>query len=1010
MADHSTYHALGQPGAPDEDLSRQQSATQPYAQSAPPPPGYQHPGAPYGGAPLNAPSPYGAPQQSSFAGHPEAGYSAGTGAAEGDAMGGLTAQMGGLGITTDAGARGHKKKHRHAYHDIGGSAAGGPAPQAFNNFPQQSGAPGSSQFLNTGLNQPVSRPVSPAAAPQAVNPATGASPQPGFQGAGTGSVHTQGKIDPEQIPSVPRSRDIPAQYYFNHVYPTMERHIPPPAAIPFVAHDQGNSSPKYARLTLNNIPSTSDFLNSTGLPLGLVIQPLARLDPGEQPIPVIDFGESGPPRCRRCRTYINPFMVFRAGGNKFVCNMCTFPNEVPPEYYAPVDPSGARVDRMQRPELLMGTVEFVVPKEYWAKEPVGLRWLFLIDVSQESVKRGFLEGVCEGIMSALYGGKDETPEENDGETTSRTLPEGSKVGIITFDKEVHFYNLSPQLNHAQMMVMTDLEEPFVPLNDGLFVDPYESKAVITSLLTQLPTIFSHVKNPEPALLPTINAALSALQFTGGKIVCALASLPTWGPGRLFMRDNGKGLGADGEKKLFTSENPEWRKTATKLAESGVGIDFFIASPGGAYMDVATIGYTAAVSGGETFFYPNFHAPRDILKLSKEIAHTVNRETGYQALMKVRCSNGLQVSSYHGNFLQHTFGADLEIGTIDADKAIGVLFSYDGKLDTKLDAHFQAALLYTTASGQRRVRCINIVAAVNDGGLETMKFIDQDAVVAIIAKEAASKAADKPLKDIRASITEKTIDIFSGYRKNFSGSHPPGQLVLPENLKEFSMYMLGLIKSRAFKGGVETSDRRVHDLRMLRSMGCTELSLYLYPRIIPIHNMNPEDGFPNEQGQLQVPPTLRASFSKIEEGGAYLVDNGQICLLWLHAQVSPNLLEDLFGPGKTSLQSLDPSTSSIPVLETHLNAQVRNLLQYLATVRGSKAVTIQLARQGIDGAEYEFARLLVEDRNNEAQSYVDWLVHIHRQINLDLAGHRKREDGSSGEGALSSLAGIRPPYW
>lgn len=141
-----------------------------------------------------------------------------------------------------------------------------------------------------------------------------------------------------------------------------------------------------------------------------------------------------------------------------------------------------------------------------------------------------------------------------------------------------------------------------------------------------------------------------------------------------------------------------------------------------------------MSGGEIYFYPNFHAPRDVLKLSRELAHTVNRETGYQALMKVRCSNGLQVAAYHGNFLQHTFGADLEIGAIDADKAFGVLFTYDGKLDVKLDAHFQAALLYTTASGQRRVRCINIVAAVNDGGLETMRFVDQDAVVAIIAKE------------------------------------------------------------------------------------------------------------------------------------------------------------------------------------------------------------------------------------------------------------------------------------
>jgi protein transport protein SEC24 len=123
-----------------------------------------------------------------------------------------------------------------------------------------------------------------------------------------------------------------------------------------------------------------------------------------------------------------------------------------------------------------------------------------------------------------------------------------------------------------------------------------------------------------------------------------------------------------------------------------------------------------------------------LKLSREFAHAITRETGFQAMMKVRCSNGLQVSAYHGNFIQHALGADLEIGTIDADKAIGVIFSYDGKLDPKLDAHFQAALLYTTADGQRRVRCINVVAAVNEGGLETMKFVDQDAVVSIIAKE------------------------------------------------------------------------------------------------------------------------------------------------------------------------------------------------------------------------------------------------------------------------------------
>lgn len=441
MAYHEMHHPYGQGGMPAQD---------PYdpnriAYNAPPsqfppagPPGTAppQPGAFYGSPAPNqqSPSAYGSPQQPNLAQSPQFAYDAGSSAAMGAPadpnMAGLASQMGGLGIAGDGGARTHRKKHRHAFHDISGGDAA--PPQPYSAAPQ--GAP--AQFMNPGLGQ-MPQQMPPAVGPQQPSPA--GIPQPSFPGTSSGTVPTQGKVDPEQIPSIPRSRDIPAQYYFSHVFPTMERHIPPPAAIPFVAHDQGNSSPKYARLTLNNIPSTSDFLSSTALPLGMTLQPLARPDPGEQPIPVLDFGDMGPPRCRRCRAYINPFMSFRAGGNKFVCNMCTFPNDVPPEYFAPVEMTGARVDRLQRPELMMGTVEFLVPKEYWNKEPVGLQWLFLIDVSQESVTRGFLRGVCRGIMDALYGTGDEEPED---ESTPRKIPEGSKIGIVTFDREVHFYNLN----------------------------------------------------------------------------------------------------------------------------------------------------------------------------------------------------------------------------------------------------------------------------------------------------------------------------------------------------------------------------------------------------------------------------------------------------------------------------------------------------------------------------------------------------------------------------------------
>ncbi|KAI8627108.1 Sec23/Sec24 trunk domain-containing protein [Xylariaceae sp. FL1651] len=1015
MSEYSMYHALGQ--------GEQLDPNDPNRTSQPAPPQFQPPVAQQSYQQYGSPAPQG--QQYYGSPPPPIGGASPAGAAgfappATDGMG-LAAQMAGMSLDGQHTAR-RKKKDRHAFHTVEAPVG---SSQPYNGIPP-AGTP-TTAFLNADPSvstggQFISQPMSPNQFPAPVNaPYNPASPAtPAEFAARNGQTQAPalipasggGGVSPDEIPSVPVSRDIPQQYYLSNVYPTFERHVPPPATISFVAYDQGNSSPKFTRLTMNNIPANAESLNSTGLPLGLVLQPLAPLQAGEMEIPVLDFGDQGPPRCSRCRAYINPFMMFRSGGSKFVCNLCTYPNDTPSEYFCATTPQGVRVDRDQRPELTRGTVEFTVPKEYWTKEPTGLNWLFVIDVTQEAFNKGFLEAFCEGILSALYAPDGGENTEESGEP-KRQIPPGAKVGFVTYDKDVHFYNCNPALEQAQMMIMPDIEDPFVPLSEGLFVDPYESKAIITSLLTRLPTLFADIKNPEPALLPALGSCLAALEKTGGKMVCSLAALPTWGPGRLFMRDDGKYPGGEIDKKLYTTEHPAWRKIAEKMVTAGVGIDFFLAAPSGGYLDVATIGHVSSTTGGETFYYPNFVAGRDNAKLSQEIKHTVTRETGYQALMKVRCSNGLQISAYHGNFIQHTFGADLEIGVIDEDKAIGVTFGYDGKLDSKLDAHFQSALLYTTASGQRRVRCCNVIASVSDNARECMKFIDQDAVYTIIAKEAASKlsSSSSTLKDIRLSLTEKTIDILAGYRKNFSSqSHPPGQLVMPEKLKEFSMYMLGLIKCRALKGGNETSDRRVHELRMIRSMGSSELSLYLYPRMIPIHNLNPEDGFTDEKtGHLKMPPAIRTSFSRVEPGGVYLVDNGQQCLLWFHSQTSPNLLVDLFGEGKDSLSSLDPYSSSLPVLETLLNAQVRNIIEFLKSLRGSKALTIQLARQGIDGAEYEFARMLIEDRNNEAQSYVDWLVHIHKGVQLELAGQRRKEvdEGSS---IASSFTGLRPNYW
>lgn len=169
------------------------------------------------------------------------------------------------------------------------------------------------------------------------------------------------------------------------------------------------------------------------------------------------------------------------------------------------------------------------------------------------------------------------------------IPPGAKVGVVTFDREMHFYNLSPKLATPQMLVMPDLEEPFLPFTEGLFVDPQESMTAIKSLLTSLPNMFREIRHPDPALLPTLNSAVAALTATGGKIVCSLGSLPTFGPGRLFMRDDGNVHNTDAERKLLKTEHPGFTAVAKKMVENGIGCDFFLAAPSGGYLDIATIG-------------------------------------------------------------------------------------------------------------------------------------------------------------------------------------------------------------------------------------------------------------------------------------------------------------------------------------------------------------------------------------------------------------------------------------
>ncbi|KAF8951794.1 COPII coat Sec23p-Sfb3p heterodimer component, partial [Entomortierella lignicola] len=73
---------------------------------------------------------------------------------------------------------------------------------------------------------------------------------------------------------------------------------------------------------------------------------------------------------------------------------------------------------------------------------------------------------------------------------------------------------------------------------------------------------------------------------------------------------------------------------------------------------------------------------------------------------------------------------------------------------------------------------------------------------------------------------------------------------------------------------------------------------------------------------------------------------------------------------------------LPELNSITSNQLRLIRTYMQSQRG-RYLDLIIVRQGKDQAELEMSNLLVEDKNNEAMSYVDYLPTIHRMIQTEV---------------------------
>ncbi|KAI3787781.1 hypothetical protein L2E82_00206 [Cichorium intybus] len=637
-----------------------------------------------------------------------------------------------------------------------------------------------------------------------------------------------------------------------------------------------NCNSRFLRLTTSAIPNSQSLVSRWQLPLGAVVCPLAEAPEGEE-VPIVNFATTGIVRCRRCRTYVNPYVTFTDGGRKWRCNICALLNDVQNDYFAHLDATGRRVDLDQHPELTKGSVEFVAPAEYMVRPPMPPLYFFLIDVSISAVKSGMLEVMARTIKSCL----DRLPG------SPRT-----QIGFITFDSTIHFYNMKSSLTQPQMMVVSDLDDIFVPLPDDLLVNLSDSRPVVEAFLDSLPSMFQDNVNVESAFGPALKAAFMVMSQLGGKLLIFQSTLPSLGLGHLRLRgDDLRVYGTDKEHALRIPEDPFYKQMAADFTKYQVAVNIYAFSD--KYTDIASLGTLAKYTGGQVYYYPSFHSAIHSDKLRHELARDLTRETAWEAVMRIRCGKGVRFTSYHGNFMLRSTDL-LALPAVDCDKAYAMQFALEETLLTTQIVYFQVALLYTASCGERRIRVHTAAASVVADLGEMYRQADTGAIVSLLGRLAIEKSLTYKLEDARNAIQLRIVKALKEYRKLHSVQHRVGgRMIYPESLKYLPVYGLSLCKSIALRGGYADAqlDERCAAGFTMMALPVKKMLKLLYPSLLRVDEYLVKTPTLDDEFE-RVCKRLPLGAESLDSRGIYIYDDGFRFVVWFGRMLSPDLARNL----------------------------------------------------------------------------------------------------------------------
>jgi protein transport protein SEC24 len=669
-------------------------------------------------------------------------------------------------------------------------------------------------------------------------------------------------------------------------------------------------------------------------------------------IPFINYDNKNIPRCpnRNCRAYLNPFVKFIDGGEKWICNICGQINNTEDYYFCDVDKNGKRTDINEKPELCCGSYEFFANKSYWkkGKNPTEAMFFFIFETSNGAIDNGFFNACVESVKDVVS---------NESFYNGNNI----KISIITYNLGVDFYSYNEKYSQPQMLTVND-EEMFLPTSkDNLIFSVQKDKDKILQILDLIQNTFN--KNNQNIInnnckdsihiFSSIVGAYLIGKNLGGQIILfsssnILNTLPNMNGGYdKNMTKEQLAYSALDKKKL--------RNIGINLTNENIGCNIFASAD--SQINTFTLNQICEYTNGHLYFFKKFNMDLHYKNIFNQIRRVLTRPIAWEGVNRTRFSLGYRISSYSTPILI-TNGDLFVFPTTDSDQ--NYLFSVspppskteDGEGSEKKNdfnqdfskkenyVYIQSALLYSYGDGTRRIRVHNLCLPITTN----IKYIYNEVNSEILATHYLKDTIDKlyKTKNISNAIISTDTQFKHFIDKVMSSQYKMNKELLP-NLEYLPLYMIGMFKHRIFcKEEIEKNyDIDISNfLRIsLQKLSSQEILSFIVPSIYSLHELENDKNigtYNSETGEFNMPNMVSSNKSSMEDNGLYLIDNGYLLIIYVKHGVSAYIIKNLLGVD--DLRSLNFVINEDNIFgeknSNEFNDRIKNILDY---IRGGKSL-------------------------------------------------------------------------